>query len=38
MKKHSLFFALFVFSALACSPGKKGEEVNTIPEKASLLW
>jgi hypothetical protein len=36
MKKHSFIIALFVFIALACSSGKKGEEVNTIPEKASI--
>ncbi len=36
MKKHSLIFALFVFIALACSPDKKEEEVNTIAEKASI--
>jgi hypothetical protein len=36
MKKHSLIFALFIFIALACSPGNKGEEGSTNTEKMSI--
>jgi len=36
MKKHSLIFALFIFIALACSPGNKGEQGSTNTEKMSI--